>query len=82
MLIFSHSIAQHTQFIEAKLRNALFLKADLFEANLMNADLRSGQFKGANLYSVSFLNATIGKTDFSGANLDNTLLQDWRPIFE
>ncbi|MDP5214968.1 DUF2169 domain-containing protein [Pseudoalteromonas tunicata] len=79
---FSHSIAQHTQFIEAKLRNALFLKADLFEANLMNADLRSGQFKGANLYSVSFLNATIGKTDFSGANLDNTLLQDWRPIFE
>ena len=49
---------------------------------MMQADLRACGLQDANLYSVSFFKATLGSTDFSGANLENTILKDWRPIFD
>jgi uncharacterized protein YjbI with pentapeptide repeats len=74
--------AHKTQFIDCQMNHCNFIEADMMEANMMQANLKSSKFNDANLYSVSFLNATIGNTDFSRAILKNTILQDWRPVFE
>jgi uncharacterized protein YjbI with pentapeptide repeats len=77
---FNRTIAKQTQFIDSNLHGSELKRADFMEANLMQADIRGCNFSNANLYSASFLNATLGDTTFSGAMLENTLLQDWRPL--
>ena len=79
---FSRCTGHQAQFLDADLQASSFRQADMMEANMMQADLRACGLQDANLYSVSFFKATLGSTDFSGANLENTILKDWRPIFD